>query len=574
MRSVIIARFLFRKLFRVQIHGRTQSGFLPSDPTVFLFFSLVLLLDLSPVQARFDPFDGSLSKDNPAYIRFLSYNVARQYPSGTSAQVQAVERVLSAVRPDIIAFQEILPTDGAALRNRLQTVLGGTWTIHEGLSDGFIRNVVASRWSQSLQRTDTSPPSSVRGTTLARIDIPPQSAPTPVYVAGIHFKCCPGTTEDSQRQRHADAIAAWFGDARRPGGTITLPSLTPMVCLGDFNFGNNFSPQPRLTLINGTIQNTTTFGPAVRGDWDDTPLQEALPLDPFNLTFQTFSTTNPGSRLDRFYFTDSVATKAQAFILNTATIPTSVRTTLGLQATDTATASDHLPLVVDLALGSTLVTEPTYRGVFLTEIMADPTAVADEFGEWVELYNSTKNPVDLNGWVLSDSGSNFAVLRRNGGLMIQPGQHLVIGLNSNPTVNGGVIVDHVVTNFRLTNNSDAVELYRGSIKVDGVRYGAGPEGLHPENQTVARFVIPGRSWQMAGDYRLGATGQWIWGSELYNSADRGTPGALNFSPQTVVPFSAFPAPQDLLSANPMPTDLTPAEISDWQQYEFSRSEFR
>jgi endonuclease/exonuclease/phosphatase family metal-dependent hydrolase len=485
----------------------------------------------SPVLA-FDPHAGDLTPDNPAYVRVLSYNLARLYPGGTAAEVAATERILVAVQPDVIAFQEILPGTTPALKARLDAVLGGNWQVQTGESDGFINSVVASRWNQSLGRTDTIPASEVRGVTLALVDVPPTRSTADLYVGGIHFKCCGGTSEDARRQQAADGVAAWLGDARLPGGQINLPLNTPMLILGDFNFIPSGSAQPRLTLLQGAIQDTATYGTPVKGDWDNTDLTEALPLNPFNLNFLTYSSTSQGSHLDRFYYTDSVARVAQAFILNTATIPTATRTALGVQSGDTATASDHLPVVVDFALGTTPVTEPLYQQVFVTEFMADPTVVSDANGEWWELYNSTDQPVDINGWVIRDAGTNFHVVRRTGGVIIAPRSHLVLGVNGNTATNGSVPVNYVTADFFLGNGADAAEVYRGSIKVDGILYGGGSTGLAPVNLSAGSTPLPGRSRQMLGDYRTGPTGQWGDSDTLYNAADRGTPGQFNFPVST------------------------------------------
>jgi endonuclease/exonuclease/phosphatase family metal-dependent hydrolase len=56
----------------------------------------------------------------------------------------------------------------------------------------------------------------------------------------------------------------------------------------------------------------------------------------------------PG-RLDYAFVSDSVVDVVHAFALRTATLPAAQRTAVGLRVDDTAQASDHLPVVVDLA---------------------------------------------------------------------------------------------------------------------------------------------------------------------------------------------------------------------------------
>ena len=44
--------------------------------------------------------------------------------------------------------------------------------------------------------------------------------------------------------------------------------------------------------------------------------------------------------------------------------------------------------------------------VKITEIMYNPKSPEDNW-EWVELHNSTSNPIDLNGYVIDDANSVF-----------------------------------------------------------------------------------------------------------------------------------------------------------------------
>src|SRR4051812_44903736 len=44
--------------------------------------------------------------------------------------------------------------------------------------------------------------------------------------------------------------------------------------------------------------------------------------------------------------------------------------------------------------------DPALLKLVITEIMADPSAVADETGEWFEVYNPGATDVTLNGWII------------------------------------------------------------------------------------------------------------------------------------------------------------------------------
>ncbi len=315
--------------------------------------ALVLLGVAQDVRA-FDPSVGDFSKIDPLDVRIVSYNVEGNFISNASRDA-AFARVLQALSPDIIVFQEI-DSDTAELMipGRLDSVLpygAGDWEIHGG-QETVIRTVIASRYPLTMQMEDTIPFSATRGVTLALVDLPNDTYPVDVYLLGVHLKCCNSQgNEDDLRQRSADAIASWMGDARMPGGNISLSPDTPMIALGDFNLVGG--PGPENTLLTGDIFDNATFGPDVTGDWDNSFVTDLTPLDPFTLDPDTWpSNANPSSRLDRFFYTDSVVIPGANFVFNTLNMNGSQLAAAGVQSNDTTpnVTADHLPIVMDLRL--------------------------------------------------------------------------------------------------------------------------------------------------------------------------------------------------------------------------------
>ncbi|MFH0907955.1 MAG: endonuclease/exonuclease/phosphatase family protein, partial [bacterium] len=332
-------------------------------PCVFLTASACFALVgvLAPTTRAFDPLNGDYTKDNPLDVRLVAYNHGGNFITVPSRDA-AFNRILIALNPDLICFEEFPSTvSSSTLANRLNSILpipGGSWQIHLGLLGGT-RNALASRYPLTLKRTDTIPASATRGVTLALANLPDADyGAVDVYLLGVHFKCCgdPGGSEDALRQDSADAIANWLGDARgvsRPSGNnISLPASTPMIALGDFNLVGG--PQPENTLITGNILQESQYGPDVKGDWDVSDMTNLNPLDPFtgdNFTWQG-SESFPPSALDRMFYTDSVVTVADSFVLNTDTMTPAALAAAGLQAGDTlpTSTSDHLPIALDLRL--------------------------------------------------------------------------------------------------------------------------------------------------------------------------------------------------------------------------------
>lgn len=159
--------------------------------------------------------------------------------------------------------------------------------------------------------------------------------------------------------------------------------------------------------------------------------------------------------------------------------------------------------------------------VFVTEIMADPSAVTDSNGEWFELHNSsTTTSLDINGWTIKDDGSNSHVINNGGPLLIPPGGFLVLGNNNDAGTNGGVTVHYQYSGFTLSNGDDEIILLNPSgEEIDRVAYNntfpirAGASiALNPSNFTTS-------------DNDVGAN--WCAAQTPFGGGDLGSPGSPN-----------------------------------------------
>ncbi len=302
----------------------------------------------------YNPYVGDFARNQPGDVRIAAFNVLNNLGSTSAAERAALTRLLRVLDPDIICFEEVTNTHSKAyLESELSSLVplpaGQQWSVHIGPSDGFDFNVLASRHALSMQVTDTIPASDLRGTPAALFK--PAGYRLGAYVMGLHLKCCTGGTTTQRRQKHCDAIAKWFGDLRTPGGNVDLPADTPVFAIGDFNLVDPDPQQPEFTLRTGDIQDEATYGPDIKGDWDNTDIADLKPADPFTGDLDTWpsGTINPTSRLDRIYYTDSRVSVAGSFILNTLSMTEQQLLAAGLKAADSATASDHLPVAIDVA---------------------------------------------------------------------------------------------------------------------------------------------------------------------------------------------------------------------------------
>ena len=95
--------------------------------------------------------------------------------------------------------------------------------------------------------------------------------------------------------------------------------------------------------------------------------------------------------------------------------------------------------------------------MLLSEFLADPKAVSDEAGEWLELYNAGATAVNLRGWTLADLDNDRHMIGVD--LIIEAGQYLVLARNGDSASNGGIQVSYVYNNLSLANSNDELLLF-------------------------------------------------------------------------------------------------------------------
>lgn len=277
-------------------------------------------------------------------IRLMSYNVERDalFTSGPAASYQ---RIFDAVAPDVFALQEVYENDAETTRRRIaeltNTSPGAWYTAKAGLD-----LVLVSRFE--VLDTHTIPGFEDYESAAHLLDTN-AALGRPLLLINMHPPCCSGgdPSSDVKRQRVVDAVAAFLRSTRRGTGPMDVPEQTPVAVVGDMNFVGD--PQQPATLAEGTIINRSLFGESSSPDWDNTSFADVNPPQtgaPLHVTWVDPESRFPPGRLDFAFISDSVLRAENAFVLETAYLPAST----GLSPDDTRTASDHLPIVLDLAL--------------------------------------------------------------------------------------------------------------------------------------------------------------------------------------------------------------------------------
>jgi hypothetical protein len=180
--------------------------------------------------------------------------------------------------------------------------------------------------------------------------------------------------------------------------------------------------------------------------------------------------------------------------------------------------------VKELTVGNTYVSEGFISPqdkieVIITEIMQNPDAVTDANGEYFEVYNPTKFPVNLKGWTIKDDLADTTPHEIVADLIVPADGFVVLARNSDLATNGNVVVDYQYTDTDLNNAAEILVLEDGeNTQKDITSYDGGPVWPNP---TGASMEYIGSNIQDNNDGNLWAEAQ---RSEGVNAPDLGSPG--------------------------------------------------
>jgi len=283
-----------------------------------------------------------LGKQDPADVRFLSYNVEFDALFDPSRQ-PAFIRILQATEPDIIGFQEILSHSAeetkAVIESALPLPQGESWFAARSGPD----LVVVSKYPV-LESFSIPGWNSGDSNAAFLLDMQSKWGTNLLLLVG-HPPCC--RNEDG-RQRDIDAMMAFVRDAKAEGGELDLEPETPIIILGDMNLVGR--KEQLNTLLTGTIVNTNQFGESFSPDWDGSALADLSPRHvalPMTFTWYRESSSFHPGRLDFIVYSDAVLQEGNNYVLFTPAMPSDTLEAYQLQLGDATLASDHLPVVGD-----------------------------------------------------------------------------------------------------------------------------------------------------------------------------------------------------------------------------------
>ena len=303
--------------------GLDQTGL---DQTTL--WSTTMQVDLPPLAVASDPFATLPTKPDNS-VRIMSSNVLFSSPL---TNPDAFARVLDAIEPDVILYQEWFKTDVKQVENWIKTYAGSQWNLHMTSSRAGV--AIATR-HKIIERYESVIPSSGTGSGTGRparaVAALIETDAGELLAISIHLKCCGAadSEEDHKRIAQAQAINAFVREVHQAHPNAKV------VIAGDFNLVGSFAPMDTMTKSLGitgqdlSIVNAKQLANNSMITWNDEK-----------------SRFSPG-RLDWMLIDESMSTATNSFILDTRSLSQESLDAMGLQADDSK-ASDHLPIVIDL----------------------------------------------------------------------------------------------------------------------------------------------------------------------------------------------------------------------------------
>lgn len=317
-----------------EIRISVQNGnkdFVPNEDGGFLY-------EMKSEETFIAEFD--LQKRSDEHLRVMSYNVLRDGFLDFS-QVGHLEDILVAMQPDVIAFQEIYDqplSELAILINQLMPLPDGREWDYAKTGPDII--VFTRGFIEAFAPIDGN------GVFL----LYDEAEENPMILYNVHLPCC---ANDDERQTEIDRILSILREKNNSNQIdFEYPENAPTIITGDFNMVG--LEQNYLSFIEGDIVSEFFFGQDFAPDWNGNNLIDANPYVtgyPSNYTWRSESSGyNPG-KLDFIFYSGSVMQQQNAFVLDTEYLSAQALSDLNLNASSSALASDHLPVIVDFTLG-------------------------------------------------------------------------------------------------------------------------------------------------------------------------------------------------------------------------------
>ena len=420
-------------------------------------------------------------------IEIMTWNI-ENFPKASST-FDDVYEIITDLKPDIINFQEFAWDNNSYIIGDLIDILPAYDFIY--LDDNYFYGLVIAFRKDSVELIEYntlfqeySYEFAWRYPLSAKFRWSCGNAFFNFELINVHFKCCDGESNYERRLFSSQVLAEYITQQTNEGENI--------IVAGDFNDSLTDAPSNNslLPLINNDDMIFSDFDIAEQSSY-------------------FWSYPSWPSHIDHILVNSNIYNNYNSYLTSTIRIDDYV----GYNYFQN-NISDHRPLIFQMYIPPLFESTPT---LVINEIMNNPLAVNDSYGEWFEIVNIGDNIVDLYNFIIKDGDSDEHLINQH--LEIQPGNYIVLGVSDVYEVNGNIIVDYMYENFYLNNFLDEIILLDpGGNIVDEIEY----------DYNITFENTEGKS-MMLNDIELdNSLGQnWSLSNSLMFNGDFGTPGYNN-----------------------------------------------
>ena len=318
--------------------GRMQGRIVCTDPEGSIIDQTAVFgSDLAPLRIAEQTATAQLPSKSPGAgaIRLMSWNAAN---GSLFDNPEPFVRVLAAIDPDVIFLQELTDRSSAAqlesfLNRRLLPDGSNQWHVVFGAGGGNLRCAVASKLPlESAEPFELLPYPDWPQRSLRVAGAFVQFANKRLLCISVHLRCCGGigSQQDFIRILEVETIREELRKLAESG------TFDGVIVAGDFNLVGSRRPLNLLTT---------------RLDITGLSLIEAEPYQLDGLSNATWSDRKqsfvPG-RLDYLLFSSSTLALRNTFVLDARDLNPDALHRLRLRSDDTASVSDHFPVVAEV----------------------------------------------------------------------------------------------------------------------------------------------------------------------------------------------------------------------------------
>ncbi|HDY75613.1 MAG TPA: hypothetical protein ENH49_03735, partial [Candidatus Marinimicrobia bacterium] len=406
----------------------------------FKIIGLLLILSQSMAQSNYT---------------FMTYNLLN-YEDENDREDDYIT-VIEYVEPDIIIAEEVVGQTGYNhfLTDVLDVVEADAWTgadfTNQSASQDialYYRHDVFSFISTSLINTAQSP-----GTRdVVEWVLEHNDSGIQFNVYGVHLKASQGSSNAQQRLLEVTELRDHLND---------LPTGSHFMVAGDFNiYSNSSSSEPAFDMLTGEGNDADgrLFDPVNRiGNWHNNSSFADVHTQSTRLAQLPDGGASGGldDRFDWIFVSEAVLNETYEINyvedtywavgndgnhFNVAINDGNNSLVNDAMANALHSASDHLPV---MATSTFPGGDPSPYNIVITEVMVNPAAVSDTYGEWFEIYNNDSISIELSGWQIADSDNDLhLILPPQDHFLIFAGEYMVFGRNNDSEVNGGYRADY------------------------------------------------------------------------------------------------------------------------------------